>query len=535
MSDQHLSHLMKLIEVNQVYGSYSYLKSLPLDVSIPNRQKLLAEMEEKVLKAKTLVKQVDHLLEKGEYPRALNYLKSAKDIVPDYPKINTDIKFIQATMDDIKGNLDAAEKAARHGDQGKVAALLKEVAKIDRGNKDIAGIKAHLAKGQRLKKVKKISLIALALLLPLIYLCFESYSLDKAQSHWSKATALLARQDYQGSQESINAALAKLRRVRLISQEKKGKLTKWIMDMQFSTTFQQGLEGKVINNGFYQPEEAQVQKERIAYLEKEARGQARKKEFTKAIVTYNEALSIARLDVELHHATIDRLQQSIDSFKLQQRNDRVQADLNQFQLLITQADTLLAEEKWPEAKLAYSGVHEFALNKGLDLPALLVKAEQGRDIAAIQIVLAQARSLEKEGADIVAIISSYDKAMTMASKADLSGHPFLAASRNHLAQLAKTTGLSRFKLLEAQGDELASSKLFVEAVGKYEKALELLNNKQGMGSAQPDDKLRLRSKVEQCKRLELAAAAKDDQVKAGSGDALAHDNQLIRQSDQLHG
>ncbi len=504
MSDHHLHHLMNLIQSGQIYGSFAYMKSLPLDIAIPNRQKLFAELEEKVLRAKTLVREVNSHLEKCDYPRALTYLITAQKMVADYPNIQTDIDFIDSTMRDLDNNLLAAEKAASQGDEYAVQALLLEVAKVDRLNEAIPLIQEKLDKSLKNKRVKKIAFASLAALIPLFYLTFEIYSFSKANTQYSHATESVCKHDYQNSHLLMVKALDSLKQVRILNQQGKEKLLICINDMQTSTTFKQGIAGKVLHDGVYIPKKIHTQKLEIAELEKLAQAQALQQDHSACVATYKKALDIALHAPDVHNATIVSLKEHISHYESRINSQQQQEFRSQFLALMDKGDRLMEEGKWLEAKEQYDQNLIFAEEKVLiNLTSLRDSIVQAQGIANVQIILDEAQLLEANQQTVKAI-ARYELAMALAAESDLQNHPFLADSRSHLASLQDQQISDRFVNLENEADRFFARKMYESAQLKYEQGLQLLTQQEDTDQ-QRSDISRLNKKVKHAARLTLVA------------------------------
>lgn len=470
MVDQYLQHLMALIGSNRVFASYEFMKNLPPNTPIPNKHNLFCELESKVNRAREYTRDVNRLLKKAAYPKALENLKRARRLVPDFPNVQNDIDFISGTIANLQQSLTDAEQAAQRGEQKKVREYLDTAIKIDGSNIAISRINKKLQKSMRKRKAINVLLTIMVILTPFIYCGYEQFSFLKSTSQWDKANSSIARHEYQLAKADMEKIEKRLHNVRLLNQIDKMRLLACVTNMTESTLFQQGLLGKVLHNGQYIDLSSKQQLDQIATLSKQAKQSLADQKWAAALSSYQNALNIALGNEDFHHATIAELQETI----LQIRDERYASfeaeGKSSFRVIVCQADTLFKERRWLEAMNSYGEALRFAQENRVSDYDVVSRISRARHESEINNCLEEAQALLalNKGGEARKI---FERIIALADENGVADLAATTISSEEIAKIDKNIFLGKINSLEEKAATLRVEKKYEEALAHYQEML----------------------------------------------------------------
>ncbi len=476
MVDQYLQHLMALIGSNRIFAGYEFMKNLPPNTPIPNKHNLFSDLESKVNKARELTRDVNRMLKKASYPRALDNLRKARRLVPDFPNIQNDIDFIEGTIANLQQSLSAAELAAKKGEQKKVREFLDTAIKIDGNNIAISRINKKLHKSMRKRKVRNMVLTTMVILTPFLYCGYEQFSFMKGNSHLNQANSYIGRNQYQLAKVEMEKVEERLENVHFLKQIEKARLLTCVVNMTDSTRFQQGLLGKVLHDGQFIDIVTKQQLEQIETLTRHAAQSVGDKNWPTALSSYQKALKIALLDEDFHQTAIDELQGTIlqlrDNMYAQFKEDgRVS-----LRGMVKQGDILFQERRWSEAMDRYGQALRFAQENRISDYDVVTRISRARHEAEINNSLEDAQALLAVARDDEAL-KIFERIITLAEENGVTDLAATAVSREMIAKIDKDLFLVKINNLEEKAGKLRFEKKYDESLAYYNEVLaELASN-----------------------------------------------------------
>lgn len=470
MVDQYLQHLMALIGSNRIFAGYEFMKNLPPNTPIPNKHNLFCELETKVNNARALTREVNRLLKNAAYPKALDNLQRAQRLVPDFPNIQNDIDFLEGTITNLQQSLTAAEMAAKKGHEKKVRAFLDTATQIDGSNIAISRINKKLQKSVRKKKIRNVLLTSLIILSPFAYAGYEHLSFIKGNSHWQQAHAAIARQEYQQAKHEMAQTEEQLQQVLFLHQSPKNELVAAVADLLQSTSFQQGLLGKVIHEGAYIDLHSKRQLDQIANLIEQAETAVTEQQWPEAFAAYQHALRVALEDETFHQATIDALQKTILTTRDDMYGQYKEEGRASFLVMVNQADLLFAEKRWSEAMAAYDQALRFAQTNRVSDYEVVTRISTARHEAEITNCLEEAQALMKVNKDREAR-QVFGRILTLSEENGALNLAAIALSREMIAEIDKRDFLLTIKGLEEKAGQLRREQKYEEALAHYQEML----------------------------------------------------------------
>ena len=355
MADQTIAGLHHLLERNQVFASFHYITNLPDSEVIPNKEKLVWDLQHKINQARELTANINHILEEGDYPQALLKLKKAQRLVGDFPNIQTDIDFINASISTAEKNLKEAKLLAKKGDKQRVDKILKQVQQIDRNHDAISEVEKRLSLSRRNKSLLTMICVGFATIIPLVYFSFEQLTLKQAQELWSKADELIKTQHYDQAQEIISAMDSRLQFVRFTGQDDKVRLLDYA-----SKNF---LTQQVANSLATAEDDTNGNERYVTSLLRRADNNAQQKKYAKALVLYNDALTFTDKNIHIDRHIVEHINQkrllAVHALQLASI-----AEINhQFTAMVQTADTLFRNDNWQLSAQAYNDILNFATDE----------------------------------------------------------------------------------------------------------------------------------------------------------------------------
>ncbi|MEN8256531.1 MAG: hypothetical protein ABFS09_01575 [Thermodesulfobacteriota bacterium] len=471
MVDQYLQHLMALIGNNKIFASYEFMKSLPPNTPIPNKNNLFSDLEVKVNEARLLTREVNRLLKKADYPKALGNLLKAKRLVPDFPNIQNDIDFIEGTITNLQQSLSEAEKAAKKGKQKKVREFLDTAHKIDGRNIAISRIEKKLQKSLQRNKIRNILLTSMVILTPFVYSGYEIFSYMEGNSHWTKANSYIARHEYQLAKLEMEKVEKNLNKVHFLNQPGKLNLLGCTKNMIASTRFQQGLLGKVLHGDTFIDLANKIQLDKIALLTKKAEQNVTDKNWSVALTEYQQALDVALKDEDFHHVTINKLHKSILDIRDIMYVQYEDVGKVSFRGMVKQADLLFNEKRWDEAMNSYGQALRFAQENRVSDYDLVTRISKARHVADINNSLEEAQALLALNKSIEAR-KIFERIIEFSEENGVTGLAATAISREMIAKIDKNVFLNKIDTLEMKAGKLRLEKKYEESLAYYHELLQ---------------------------------------------------------------
>jgi tetratricopeptide (TPR) repeat protein len=470
MVDQYLQHLMALIGSNRIFASYEFMKNLPPNTPIPNKHNLFCDLEAKVNNARTLTKEINSLLKKAAYPKALDNLLRAKRLVPDFPNIQNDIDFIEGTIANSQQSLIDAELAAQKGQEKKVREFLDTATKIDGQNIAITSINKKLQKSMRRKKAKNILVTTLVILTPFMYWGYEQLSFMKSNTLWNQANFYISNQECQLAKLEMEKVEEQLKKVIFFNQIDKARLLTCVTNMIESTRFQQGLLGKVIHNGQYIAWSTKQQLDLIATHSELAKHNIDEQQWPEALASYQKALKIALEDEEYHQAAVEELQKTIMLIRDDMYAQYKEEGRASFMVMVRQADILFTEKRWSEAMDSYGNALRFAQENRVSDYDVVTRISSARHEAEINNCLEDAQALLAVNKDGEAR-NIFEKIITLSEENGVIDLAATAISREMIGKIDKNNFLVKINSLEEKAGKLRFEKKYEEALAYYQEML----------------------------------------------------------------
>lgn len=489
MVDQYLQHLMALISSKNIFASYEFMKNLPPNTPIPNKNNLFSELETKVDAARNLTRTVNRLLKNAAYPKALANLKEAQKLVPDFPNIQVDIDFIEGSMATFQQSLVDAELAARKGEQKRVSELLDTAIKIDESNIAIRKVRKDLQKHMRKRKMRNILLLSLVILTPFLYSGYEEFLFMKGNSQWNLANSYITTQKYQLAKEEMGKIDDTLQGVRFLNQIEKEKLLACVRNMTGSSRFQQGLLGKVLYDGEFIDRTNKEQIDQIALLCEQGQLNVDQDKWPEALTAYQKALKVALIDEVFHKDQIEELRHSI--FELR---DVIYARYEEegrqsFRAMVTTADILFKERRWAEAMDSYNQALRFAQENRVSDYDVVSRISLARHEAEMKNSLEEAQAYlavnkELEAREVL------QRIVTLADENGFSSHTASVASRKMIARIDKNIFIGKMNDLEEYAKMMQAENKYDEALAQYQELLEELTVNSEKFQINPADRIK---------------------------------------------
>lgn len=470
MVDQYLQHLMALIGSNRIFASYEFMKNLPPSTPIPNKHNLFCDLEAKVNNARALTKEINRLLKKAAYPKALDNLLRAKRLVPDFPNIQNDIDFIEGTIANLQQSLIDAELAAQKGQEKKVREFLDTATKIDGQNIAITSINKKLQKSMRRKKARNILVTTLIILTPFMYWGYEQLSFMKSNTLWNQANSYISNQECQLAKLEMEKVEEQLKKVIFFNQIDKVRLLTCVTNMIESTRFQQGLLGNVIHNGQYIAWSTKQQLDQIATLSEQAKQNIDEQQWPEALACYQKALKIALEDEEYHQTAVEELQKTIMLIRDDMYAQYKEEGRASFMVMVRQADILFTEKRWSEAMDSYGNALRFAQENRVSDYDVVTRISSARHEAEINNCLEDAQALLAVNKDGEAR-NIFEKVITLSEENGVIDLAATAISREMLGKIDKNVFLVKVNSLEEKAGKLRFEKKYEEALAYYQEML----------------------------------------------------------------
>lgn len=466
MADQNLQHLLHLLERNKVFASFHYLNSLPQTTPVPNRPKLLQDLQRKISKAKGLTADINTILDDGDYPEALSRLKRAQALVHDFPNIQTDIDFITASISTMEKNLCEAKILARKGKKQQVNAIIKTAQEIDRNNNAISEVTRQLSRSRRKKGVTGIFLASLAVIIPTAYLSFEQITLQQANELWSKAHSLIESKQYARAEAVITQMDNRLQFVRLSGQTDKMHL------LNQSTRFNK--EGSEKTKDATDSGNKRYVKSLLASAQEKIEAD----DYVDAIGLYDDALAFSAANIHIDDQLVAKIHvqrdQAINAYEEYTLKNKIAT----FHALADTANTLFRNDSWLQAAEAYQ--QSLASADGLTgitaNEILLLKQGYSTSMINNHIENGEMAFNQKQYKNA---ITSFEQCLTFMENNHQQGNHLYSNLIAKLQKVKEQQFRVKFVKFIDYGDELYAEKEYDLSIGNYEKGLALLASSEG--------------------------------------------------------
>ncbi len=464
---QNLQHLLHLLERNKVFASFHYLSSLPQTIPVPNRPKLLQDLQRKINKAKGLTADINAILDAGDYPKALSRLKRAQALVHDFPNIQTDIDFITASISTMEKNLGEAKILARKGKKQRVNEIIKTIQEIDRNNNAISEVTRQLSRSLRKKGVTGILLASLAIIIPTAYFSFEQITLQQANELWSKSKSLIESKQYDVAKAVIRQMDNRLQFVRVFGQtDKQHLLSQAIL---FNAKEDDKNTKGATDSG---------NKRYVKSLLASAQEKVEASNYVKAIGLYDDALAFSAANIHIDDQLVAEIHAQRDHALSTYEKYTLKNKLDAFHALADTANTLFRNDSWLQASEAY----QQALSSADGLAGItareILSLKQGYSTSVINNHIENGEMAFNQKQYKNAIIS-FEQCLTFMENNHLQGNHLYSNLVAKLQKVKQQQFRVKFVKFVDYGDELYVEKEYDLSIDNYEKGLALLVSSEG--------------------------------------------------------
>jgi tetratricopeptide (TPR) repeat protein len=503
MADEHLQHLMQLIEAKQVYTSYTLLKKIPADTYIPGKQKILDELKSALIKGKAIHAILQNNRNNGDYPAALQQALKLQKIVPDYPNLKHDIGAIKATLRDLETTVNQAKIAATHARKDEVITLLQTVRQIDVNHPDIAIIEKTVRRKAHGKSAKSIIISILIIVIPAVLFGLEKIMVWRAEENLQSATTLITASKFKEANKSLYRMENNLRLVYVFHRIQKDSLSQRAKALQSSITFVQGMRGRVIHDGEFISEKKKNIITSLEQLLMNASRSTEKEEWQEALEIYTEALEFSRL----HETELGGEQQvildKIAELNQQQRTASQQQSTDECLTIIAQANDAFQQQNWQQVIDQYNRAASFAENADITEDCIDAQSRANYNSSVITVFLDKGDSLKQESQPAEAV-DYYLQAHAFATSQKMSPE-IIQDIQVHIDSLKEQVFMGRVRRLVLEGDHFIKQGDFDSGLSKYNFALTMLES----NSERIHDKDKLTNRlVDKINKTEHAATVK---------------------------
>lgn len=475
MADEHLQHLMQLIETKQVYTSYALLRKIPADTYIPGKQKIHDELRAALIKGKAIHAILQNSRNNGDYPTALKQGLKLQKIVPDYPNLKHDIAAIRTVLKKLEAALSEAKIAASHGRKEEVIKLLQTIRQIDAGHSDIPLIEKTVRRKAQSKSVTSIIVSILIIVLPCALFGAEKIMLWQAQDNLNSASQQIKISKFKEANKSIAKMHSNLRFIQVFNRLDRESLEQQAASLQSSMVFVQGMRGRVIHDGEFISERKKKIITNLETLMLKASGLADQEEWQDALATYNETLAF----IQQHEAQIGSEQPVIleKIVELERRKEEVGKQRQRAECLtiISLANKAYGKQKWQVAIDKYKEAFDFARDTDISASCVSEQSRSQYSRSMVTILLHKGDTLQKEKKPTEAV-DHYLQAIELAT-ANSIDETTIQNIQSRIDGLKEQVFMGQVRLLIREGDKLIDNGDFNGGLSKYNFGLTMLASK----------------------------------------------------------
>jgi len=504
MADEHLQHLMQLIETKQVYTSFALLKKIPADTYIPGKQKIHDELRATLVKGKAIHAILQNSRNNGDYPAALKQGEKLQKIVPDYPNLKHDLAAIRATLKKLESIVNKAKIAASHGRKQEVIELLQTVRQIDAEHPDIPLIEKTVRRKAQGKSVKSIVVSILIIVVPCVLFGVEKIMVWRAQEHLNNATQQISRSQFKEARQAISRMEGSLRFVQLFGRLDKEALIQKATSLQSSMTFVQGMRGRVMHDGEFISEKKKkiiTKLEGLMLTADHAMGQG---EWQEALGIYNETLEF----IDQHQQEVGTEQpiilEKIAELTRQQEEAGKQKERDECLALVAQADEAYARKEWGRALVSYQHAFDFAKETEVGDGCLNEETQTHFNQSMIADLLQKGDALLGENNPAMAV-DHYLEAVTYAKAQNMDAVTILDI-QSRIDNLKEQLFMARVRLLLREGDSLIKAGDLEGGLSKYNFGLTMLESTTELIEGKKQLTSKLVQKIQHLEKTAILAA-----------------------------
>ncbi len=472
MADEHLQHLMQLIEAKQVYTSYALLRKIPADTYIPGKQKIHDELRAALIKGKAIHAILQNSRNNGDYPTALHQGLKLQKIVPDYPNLKHDIAAIRTVLKKLEATLSEAKIAASHGRKEEVVKLLQTIRQIDAKHSDIALIEKTVRRKAQSKSVTSIIVSTLIIVLPCILFGAEKIMLWQAQDNLNSASQQIKISKFKEANKSIAKMHSNLRFIQVFNRLDKEALEQQATSLQSSMVFVQGMRGRVIHDGEFISERKKNIITNLETLMLKASGLADQEEWQEALATYNETLAF----IQQHETQIGSEKPIIfkEIVELERKKEEAskQRQREECLTLIAQANKTYGQKKWQEALDKYNEAFELARVTDVSASCVSEQSRNQYNASMVSTLLNKGDALKKENNPTKAV-DHYLQAIELATASNMD-ETTIQDIQSRIDSLKEQVFMGQVHLLIREGDNLIDTGDFKAGLSKYNFGLTML-------------------------------------------------------------
>ncbi len=471
MADEHLQHLMKLIEAKQVYTSYALLKKIPADTYIPGKQKILDELKSALSKGNAIHAILQNSRNNGDYPTALKQGLKLQQIVPDYPNLKHDIAAIEKTLANLGSILSKAKIAASHGHKKDVIKLLQTVRQIDAHNEEIPLIEKTVRNRALKKSSTSIIVSVLILVLPCLLYGVEKVMVWQAQENLKTASHLISTNKFTEANKAIAKMQGKLKFVYVFNTVDKNTLIDQAKNMQSSITFVQGMRGRVIHDGEYINKKKKNSIKHLETLIWQAAQYIENNKWQEALGKYNESLEF----IQQHEAEIGSEQsviiEKIAELELKENKVQNQQATEECLKIITLANEAYANKDVETALQKYEEAFDFANQHNITETCKDEQTAQQYNSSIIISLLDQGNALKTENPSEAIDYFQQAKEHAIVQNMDEATIQNIQA---HINSIQAEVFMAKVQILIKDGDRFIAQNDYKNGLSKYNFGLILL-------------------------------------------------------------
>ncbi len=452
IDEADIKHIQMLIADNQIYTARKLLSQLPTGANFPNRANVERTIDQQLQKIDKLAQFVEQLEEMAKYDEALEVIDKMDDVAPDAPQSKLMRSRIEGAMqlfNPQKKKNDLLSRAKTSAPPLPTSTKGTHAVSHRIGTTIKTGWGLRLGENIAVKPIL-MAIIAIGLCITLISLYFrDQNTLSQCQANLLKGQMLLDKKQFDNAQDTLNAAKSSLSSLTLL-RFRRDTYAKNIAALLDSPEMREGLQGRVLYKGVYQPSSTVASLQKIQSLMDQGEVFTKQKMPDAALALYQQAYDYAQ------------------SHDLKKQQDSIREIIQSIQLRQTLAAAEQAENNnnWTLAAEAYQKALTLSGNmKSLGTASGITKrltaAAIHEDMALSKHAFNQAQWQET-----IQFLEKTQKAIT--------ANPTLISDKEH-QELHNLLVSSRLLYFLSTGKEAYESQHWDVAISQYQQALDLLN------------------------------------------------------------
>lgn len=453
VSEEDIQRIRDLFAQNKVFTANKLLMDLPENALFPDRDEVQQAIGKVLRKTDQLFKMAEQLEDIGKFGEAVEVVDNLLTIAADAPGVESlrdrvQQAFLLTTREQSASGLEGALADEKAGSGRK---RTKQTAPNDPAPSPAkANTKSVLARVNIPYKPILLSLLLLGLCLGAVSLYFRDQNIiHQSQATFLQSRMLVDKREFETARQGLEAALDSLNNLTML-RFRKSSLEKGINEVLNSPTLQEGLQGRVLHGGAYTPVNQAAALDALAALNEKAQALVVQNKLAEALAVYRQAL---------HHAEKNDLDSQQPAIKDYIRSVQLRDAL-------ARAEKAEKDNNWNAATEAY----RLALTLSGDLTNLGSASDITNRLtaAAFRHELDQSKKAfsQSQWQETITFLQQAQQAITANPDA------VTAKERQDLHQLLVNAQLFR-SLSTAR--EAYQQKDWAEAIGEYQKALDLLD------------------------------------------------------------